>query len=346
MIKISYKIGHSVLTQTPKLESFFIQPPVKLTPKYVKSQIPKVSDEPLEQWLKRYSAPTYYVDVKYDGERVYLQTHDNTITMANRGVTTYNREGDLPIPSYLKDGIKKAVGNHNVLLDCEYAVKQDDFPSFLSQRHAKPGDDDLVIRVFDILELDGQNLRNLPLSERRRIMKQVIDSNDKVHEVKYWTATNESEIRKIFKEIPGEGVVVKPSNSPYLPGVGNWLKLKKSDSIDLSILGGKKSADYKKSGLIHSLLVGFYSPEDDTWTPYGYVGTGLNRQEKQMLTSLIHKYTVSEDKDTIYVSPFLTVEVEALEFNKNAMRSPRVKRLRHDKSPMDCLVNQLEGKIK
>ncbi len=84
----------------------------------------------------------------------------------------------------------------------------------------------LVYFVFDILMHEGRSLLDLPLTERRRIMREVVKPNDCIQIVE--VSTSAEDIIRFVKEHHLEGVIAKRADSKYLPGkrTGLWVKIR------------------------------------------------------------------------------------------------------------------------
>lgn len=279
--------------------------------------------------------PPYLVERKYDGERALLQIDpDGDFRIANRYNSLYERS---QLPRGLAEEIEAACDGPMVL-DCEFAFghgKAGDLYKFLSARARMA--DGLRLYVFDILELDGRDLRGLPLAERLEIIRRRVKFGENLRMAEGSIARSEAEVGAAFEEAVREGyegVVVKPLASQYLDGA--WWKVKAKRTADVVALGIAKTEAFRAGGLPHSFLIGLR--DGDGYRPCGKVGTGLSQGEAAAIAAIIPAIRAGEDSDFVYLKPFLVFEIEYEAFNGRAFRAPRIIRIRTDKAPEDCIA--------
>ena len=195
--------------------------------------------------------------------------------------------------------------------------------------------------VFDVLFLDGKDLRELPLSERRAHLRKL--------KLKLPLAM----VPELDGDLPWEhackegweGVVAKRLDSPYESRRSpHWLKMKCEATQEL-VIGGFTDPQGARVGL-GALLVGYYEKKDFVFA--GKVGTGL---DTKLLTSLRARLdTLTIDKPpftkgaglprlrTHWVKPEIVVQVAFIEWTPdNKMRHPRLLGLRPDKAARDVI---------
>jgi DNA ligase D-like protein (predicted ligase) len=115
----------------------------------------------------------------------------------------------------------------------------------------------LVYFVFDILMHEGRSLLDLPLTERRRIMGEVVKPNDCIQIVE--VSTSAGDITRFVKEHHLEGVIAKRADSKYLPGkrTGLWVKTRFNMTQEF-VIGG-----YTPSHLgLDAIIIGVYRGKD------------------------------------------------------------------------------------
>jgi ATP-dependent DNA ligase len=294
----------------------------------VRATIPKVCEEPLDSWLQKNSIGPYSVERKIDGERLQVEVVSNVVSYANRH-SFIASNGDLP---KLSGAILEAVNGRDCWLDGELStgVRTDFYgkDGYLANRANR---DDMNYIVFDVLMLEGEDLRLKPYMERRRILTELIVPNVKVELVEAWQAQGKAEIVHLYDKAVAEGqegVVVKPYASIYTNNA--WLKMKHSMTADLVILGVDKLKD--------AFLIGHYQANPCGFIQYGRTSAHDWQQVKQ--TAL--KAVTSEDNDYWYVEPFIVVEIRhnglISSDEGKSYRHPRLTRIRLDKSPKDCIV--------
>ncbi|MFP4169919.1 MAG: hypothetical protein ACLFPN_02235 [Methanomassiliicoccales archaeon] len=142
-----------------------------------------------------------------------------------------------------------------------------------------------------------------------------------------------------------EGVLAKRSGSRYEQGrrSRNWMKIKTTDTIDCVVLGYTS-----EKRPVSSLVLGLYN--QGSLTHVGRVGTGFTEGFIGRLRELLEDIRTGEPlirppprRDIQWVRPKLVCEVEYLELTKEGhLRAPVFLRLRDDKPPEECTVDQLE----
>ena len=201
--------------------------------------------------------------------------------------------------------------------------------------------------VFDILEKDGQPLTNLPLMERKKILKDSLKEGDHVLLCDYIEERGE-EYFKLVLDKGLEGVVAKQEDSCYEEGLrtGSWIKIKKLKTCDCVIFG-YTTGEQSRGKTFGALLLGLYDSGKPVYV--GKVGTGFT---EQMLGILIDKFekiktdiapfTTERGDKVTWLEPKLVCEVAYQVATRDMrLRMARFKRLREDKSPSECTIDQI-----
>lgn len=307
-----------------------------LTNQYVQTYAATLTSEPLEKFLAQFKPP-YRVEPKYDGERVFCLKVGGKIALANRYKTVYD-ESNLP-PSFLK-ALTEAIKAGEALIDGEFIALGGDLYSFLSARRSEEKWK-LGLVCFDLLQLNGRSLKHLPLRERRRMLEKTVKPNDRVQLCEGEICHNLEEVERAFKEAVEngfEGVVVKPLNMPYADKA--WCKVKKVQSLDAVIMAAVKTPGLRRTQLYNSFLIGLYD-EKGNLKPITKVSSGLSRRVKEIITRLVPLLKTGEDEEFVYVEPRIVVEVAYHSIIKTRLRAPRMLRVRFDKPPAECTLDQL-----
>lgn len=196
--------------------------------------------------------------------------------------------------------------------------------------------------AFDILERDGDDLTGLPLTERKKILKETVGSHPHLELMVY--TRNGPRLWDLIERRAVEGVIAKKASSTYRPGrrSADWRKIKAFETIDTVIVG--YTSDRRT---VSALGLAVY--EDGTLRFVGKVGTGFSADDVKTLRRLLEPERIDhppvdappEYRDMTWVTPKLVCEVRYLEFGSQGMlRNPSFLRLRPDKSPDAC---QLEA---
>jgi bifunctional non-homologous end joining protein LigD len=210
----------------------------------------------------------------------------------------------------------------------------------------------IVLFAFDLLWLDGRDLTEEPLEERRRLLEDIATEAGPLRLV----ATVDERGRAFFdkaKELGFEGVVAKRLGSHYLPGrrTKDWRKIKAVDHQDCVILGWTRGTG-GRADTFGALLLGAYRDGELIWI--GQVGTGFNRDTLEDLMGRLKAIEIPSPpiadpelaavNGARWVHPELVCDVEYLEITRvGKLRAPSFKGLRTDKAPADCVLEPAVG---
>src|SRR5690606_39028464 len=128
---------------------------------------------------------------------------------------------------------------------------------------------------------DGYSLMDLPLTERRAMLAEVLPEHPLIHISQSFEATG-TEFFKVAGKMNLEGIMAKKADSTYVPGARTkeWLKIKVSKRHEVVIGGYTQNEGSSKA--FSSLLVGVFEKGKLIYT--GKVGTGFSeRLQKEML---------------------------------------------------------------
>lgn len=218
--------------------------------------------------------------------------------------------------------------------------------------------------VFDILYLDGEPLAELPLTERKKLLKKVVKKGETIVVDDHADINNLAELKKYFEQAREkglEGLILKKPDAPYEAGARNftWVKLKVADTkllddtVDVVVLGYYFGKGARAQFGIGGFLAGIYDEESGTFKSITKVGTGLKDDDWHYLKKEADNLAVKNqpkgiDMNKIYnpdvwVRPDLVVELGADEISKSsthtagyALRFPRLLKFRDDKRADDC----------
>jgi bifunctional non-homologous end joining protein LigD len=239
-----------------------------------------------------------------------------------------------------------------LLLDGEVVAYDGDQTSFtrLQQRLgvARPSPEQVanypvVYCVFDLLELDGEDLTFRPLVERRARLTSAIRSSSALQHAEAWS--DDSQRRFALACRSGwEGLIAKRADAPYVAGRSkDWLKLKCVWEQEF-VIGGYTDPVGSRTDF-GALLVGYY--EDRSLRYAGKVGTGYTQATLNDLGIRLRKLETAEpafvDARPIppgvhWTRPKLVAQIGFAEWTSNArLRQPRFLGLRDDKSPAEVV---------
>ena len=321
-------------------------------PSSLKPMLARILDEP-------FSHPEWLFEPKLDGYRVVAFVREGEITLRSRNGINITK--NLPMIV----GELETQPEREFVLDGEIvALNEDGLPDFgllqQSMRLDKPGSARMSTTAtiayypFDILFINGRDLRQVPLVDRKRLLSQVLIPGDHLHPVDHIDSDGES----FFQAAVGlglEGMVAKRRDSRYEPGSRSrsWLKVKTVQDQDF-VVGGYTRGSGERSGTFGALLVGYY---EGTKLHYaGRVGSGFDQNVLQELyesLSLLDtdKRPFIEDSelntiDARWIRPKLVARVKFAQWtDEGRLRAPVFTGLRSDLDPKGVTLEIKEAPI-
>jgi len=298
------------------------------------------------------------IDYKYDGFRLQIHRSGKEIKLFTRNLEDVTTQ----FPDIVTM-IEKDVRSEDFIIDCEvigYDKKTGKWKPFqdISQRiRRKYGIDEMIkevpvmIIVFDIINLDGENLIDIPFSERRDRLSKIINEDPLAVSLAKEIVTDSIEKGKEFYAKAlfdgAEGVMMKKLDSVYKPGsrVGYGIKIKPvMETLDLVVVGGEWGTG-KRAKWLSSFILACRDSND--FKEIGKMGTGFKEKDEEgvsfgKMTELLKPLIVSESGREVRVKPGVILEVKYEEIQKStnynsgfALRFPRFVRLRDDKGLKD-----------
>jgi bifunctional non-homologous end joining protein LigD len=278
-------------------------------------------------------------EVKWDGYRALAY-------VSSGGVTLRSRKGNDFTERFatVARALEKAVKTPDCIVDGEVCALDDEGrSSFSAMQQGKPGTP-LVYYVFDVLEVEGEQLVDLPLEERRERLEQLLDRRNRTVKISEFFDDGEALLAAVTEQ-GLEGVIAKRVGSRYAPGrrSRDWLKIKTHGGQEFVITGYTKGQG-RRAGAFGSLVLGYYQGDELVYA--GNVGTGFNEVE---IESLLGKLRPLERKTSpfrevpkmpkvkkgavVWVTPKLVCNVEFAEWTHDRhLRAPVYQGLREDKS--------------
>jgi bifunctional non-homologous end joining protein LigD len=201
----------------------------------------------------------------------------------------------------------------------------------------------IVYYVFDLLEADGEPLLDLPLSERRARLEQLLDRRNRTVQFSESFADGQA-LYEAAQERQLEGVMGKKRDSRYEPGKRsrNWLKFKTHGEQELVVAGYTRGKG-RREWSFGSLVLATNGPDGLQWA--GNVGTGFDDAEQERLLKKLRplerksspfptppKMPRVRKDDIVWVEPKLVAEVSFAEWTHDGrLRAPVYQGLREDK---------------
>lgn len=221
------------------------------------------------------SAPAkgdWVYEIKYDGYRILARIENNSVQLLTRD----GKQWTAKLPGQVK--ALQALGLKSAWLDGEIVVLDEHgIPSFQQLQNAfdEKSTAQVIFFAFDLLYLNGYDLRNAPLFERRRMLEHVLAKADQAH-LRYSAALPEPPEKLLASacQLNMEGIIGKLSDSVYKGRrSADWIKLKCRKRQEFVIAGFTDPQG--KRQCFGSLLLAVY--DDEGVLHYaGRVGTGFD----------------------------------------------------------------------
>ncbi len=301
---------------------------------------------------KAFSDKDWIFEVKWDGFRAVAYVEEPFSLRSRNGKELKQNFPELAELMELAS---------DVVLDGEIVVMQDGKPDFQELLKRGQAVSSLEISrqmqrapavyiVFDILEKEGKPLTGLPLMERKAVLKGSLKEGANVLFCDYIEEKGEAYFGLVLQK-GLEGVVAKRKSSLYEEGLrsGSWLKIKKLKTCDCVIFGYTRGGNVRAE-TFGALLLGLYDVDKQP-VYVGKVGTGFSEMMLRGLMDKFEKLVIDvaafepEAGDVVtWLQPKLVCEVAYQVVTKDGkLRMARFKRLREDKSPEQCTLDQLDG---
>lgn len=276
-------------------------------------------------------------EIKFDGFRTLAYKDKRTVTLFSRNDIERNARFS---------GIHKELQHlaaQSALLDGEIVVLDEQGKSDFHSMHEALHDDEqsrFVYMVFDLLYLNGVDVRELPLIERKEVLKKLLE-HSRLKNIRY-TEHIEGIGESVWLEVQRlglEGVVSKLKDSPYSSGRSrSWLKIRHEKGQEF-VIGGytDSTSPVFKFG---SLLLGYYNDAHLVYA--GKVGTGFSDKLRQELyrkfrplaqaKSPFTKVPRAARRGAHWIAPKLVAEIAFTEWTSDGrLRHPSFEGLRDDK---------------
>jgi bifunctional non-homologous end joining protein LigD len=276
-------------------------------------------------------------EAKWDGYRTITYVRNGDPELRTRKDQDYTERF-----ARVASAIPRALRTSNCVLDGEVcAIDEQGRTSFSAmQRGGYP----LVYYVFDLLELEGEPLIDLPFTERRERLEGILDRRSKTVQLSE-TFEDGHALERAAVEQGLEGVMAKRANSRYEPGrrSRDWLKIKPGLQRQEFVVVGYTKGKGRRGGSIGSLVLAVRRGRDLAWV--GNVGTGFSDDKLDELMGLLNpleretpplptppKMPRVRKGDVVWVEPKLVAEVAFAEWTHDShLRAPRFLGLREDK---------------
>ncbi len=276
--------------------------------------------------------PDWVFEVKWDGYRLAVHIEPSRVRIITRG--GYDWTGKFP--SIADDARRLAVTS--AILDGEAVVLDDkgrsDFGMLQRALGRLPTPYEagaIVFYAFDLLYLDGRDLRREPLRERRRLLEPFVAGREGAIRLSEEVQADGDEFLRVACAHGLEGIIAKHREKPYRSGRGDWwqkITCRRRDSF--VIVGYEPST---MAGAIGRLLLAAKKGEGLVYV--GGCGTGWSHQESLKLRELLDEIRTDKPavslrrKGAVFTRAALVAEVEYRAWTEDGkLRHPSFKGIR------------------
>jgi len=323
-----------------------LQPPIKPQLALSRKALPEG-----EQYVYEVKLDGFRCLAFVDGEEIYLQSRNGK--ELGRYFPELALAGSLPVGRYVLDGeivVRREDGREDF-----DALGQRIHPA-ASRIERLASETPAVYVAFDVLARDDDVLLELPFSERRAALEDLLAGKAfAAAPVELMRTVDAPEQAREWLE-HAEGAIAKDSSAPYLPGERKGMaKVKRVRTIDTVLVGWRPG---KEDGTVGALILGLYDEGEDGGEPeLRVVGhcSGLSVAEKRRLPGFLADYESGErgsadpsrwsagkDLEWVGLRPELVIEIDFDHVSAGRIRhGAKLRRWREDKDPRACPFDQL-----
>jgi bifunctional non-homologous end joining protein LigD len=323
------KKGKSGVKRAKDFDAKLKGAPKERVPDFVAPELASSSDTPPsgQGWVHELKLDGYRIQARKDGERVQLLTRTG-LDWTHRMRTIAQQVGTLSAESAVLDG-------EVVVLAENGTTNFADLQAAFQEGEKKP----LSYFAFDLLHLNGHNLRGLPLVERKEILASVLEGAGEYVRLSEHLQSNGAAIFEGACRLGVEGIVSKRATGKYLSGrSSDWLKVKCVYEQEF-VIGGFTEPSNGTHG-VGALLLGYYEGKRLAYA--GRTGTGFTQKTHRLLRNQLEELRQKDGpfdappaearRGAIWVRPELVAQVKFATWTAdNLLRQASFKGLREDK---------------
>jgi bifunctional non-homologous end joining protein LigD len=321
-------------------------------PTRIQPMLASVGDEPFDD-------PNWLFEIKWDGYRAVAFIENGSARLVSR-----NHNDLTPRYPELRD-LPQFVDAKSAILDGEVVVLDDQGRSSFSLMQQRTGlrahgrqtaprhDLPILYYAFDLIYLDGYDLRKVGLDDRKRVLREILKPGEHVRYSDHHAGQGKA-LFNVAKQKGLEGILAKKCNSCYEERRSReWLKIKITQTVDCVIGGYTEPEGARK--YFGSLVLGLYD-EKKRLIHVGHAGTGFNEALLRQIHGVLSEFETNKSpfagpvdaKKVHWVKPVRVAEVKFSEWTHETdegglkLRAPVFLGIREDKNPEECtLVGQI-----
>lgn len=285
-------------------------------------------------------------EIKYDGYRILAERTSRDVRLWTRNGKDWSQRYEAVAAALAHEAIPAGT-----VLDGEVvAVDADGRTRFQALQNADGDGGRLAYFVFDVLRVGAEDVRALPLLERKAFLRELVDGLGRAP-VLYSDHHAGDGARFLDAACSHglEGIISKRASAPYRPGRGSdWLKVK-CLRVQEFVIGGFTPPRGSRSGF-GALLLGTW--DDGRLTYRGKVGTGFNAAALAAIHGRLERLAVATSpfdpvprgadvRGAQWVRPALAAQVQFTELTADGrLRHPSFQGLREDKPSEDVVLEE------
>jgi len=276
--------------------------------------------------------PDWAFEVKWDGYRLAVHIEPQRVRLITRGGYDWTDRFPAIAAEAPRLKVKTAIlDGEAVVLDEQGRSDFGMLQRALSRRPAAHEPDEIILFAFDLLYLDGCDLRRLPQRERRRLLEPILAGRQGAIRLSEEVEADGDELLRTACSHGLEGIIAKHRERPYRSGRRpDWLKITCTRRDSFVIVGFEPST---VPGAIGRLLLAARKGGDLVYV--GGCGTGWTHQESVKLRELLEEIGTDapavnlKRKGAICTQPLLVAEVEYRAWTQDGkLRHPSFKGVR------------------
>lgn len=321
----------------------------RLMPTSIHPMLATSVDEPFDD-------PEWLFEIKWDGYRAIAFIAEGKVRLLSRNQNDLT--GQYPelqsLPSFIK--------SETAILDGEVAALDDQGRSSFSLMQQRTGirqggrrtgpraDIPVMYYVFDLLYLDGYDLRRVSLEERKALLAKITSGEGPVRYSDHFPQGRA--LFDVARQKGLEGILAKRRTSVYEERrTRQWLKIKITQTVDC-VIGGYTDPENTRS-YFGSIVLGLYDKKGEL-IHVGQAGTGFDQATLKSVWQELKKRETKRDpfphgvealREVHWVKPELVAEIKFTEWTHETadggmkLRAPVFLGLREDKNPEECVFS-------
>jgi bifunctional non-homologous end joining protein LigD len=300
--------------------------------------------------------PDWIYEIKFDGVRALAIKNHREVELISRSGKELGSKYDELLEPLRKLPVRQAVLDGEIVALDEQG--RSSFQLLQSYQMAGVKKPPLFYYVFDLINLDGKELTNVSLFQRKAMAESLLANNSSVIRFSHGIKADSTRLMREMKARGLEGLVAKRRDSKYEPGrrSGAWVKFKWTNEQEF-VIGGYTEPKGTRTHF-GALLVGYYEKNNLFFA--AKVGTGF---DQRLLVSLYNKFkklvradcpfanlpekltgrwgqglSAAEMRRCTWLQPKLVCQVRFAEWTRDGhLRQPAFLALREDKDPIEVV---------